>query len=282
MSETKTISPAVEPINTHHSHLLCWKSIFAGLLITFMAHMILSTLGFAVFGVAAQSAIENERGAGVLATSFGLWMAFSVIISLFLGSYFTVRIAKSLTHKVGAAHGFVVSSAFFIIVTVLASNAIGTFSMGVGNLVAGLGQGAQAMGSNPRVQDTINQAFGSDTFKADPKVVSEGLAVRLLRGDVESAKAYYAYQTGLGQAEVSQRIDELNARFIATAKEVGDKAAEAAAAMGFSLFIVFVLGAASGMFGGRYATHANVDRPLEAKDAFTSHNHGPMFANARS
>lgn len=282
MTETRTISPEVEPINTHHSHLICWKSLFAGLMITFMGHMILSVLGIAVFGMAAQSAIEAERGAGLLASSLGLWMAFSAVISLFLGAYFTVRIAKSQTNKVGAAHGFVLASAFFIITTIMASNAIGSLSMGLGNLVSGLGQGAASIGTNTRVQDTINQAFGTDTLKSDHKVVAEGLAIRLLRGDVQSAKSYYAYQSGLSEAEVNQKIDTLNAQFTATAKEIGDTAAKATTVTGFSLFILFVVGVLSALFGGRYAAHANVARPLEAKDVFTTHNHGPMFANARS
>ncbi len=282
MSETKTISPSVEPIHSHDSHLLCWKSIFAGLLIAFMGHMILSTLGMAVFGVAAQSAIENESGAGALASGLGLWMAFSAIISLFLGSYFAVRISKSITNRVGAAHGFVVSSAFFIIVTIMASSAIGSLTMGLGNLVSGMGQGAAAVSSNSRVQDTINQALGTSTLKSDPKIVSEGLAVRLLRGDVQSAKSYYAYQSGLSEAEVSARIDTLNANFVRIAKEVGDKAAQATTATGIGLFLLFVIGVVSAMFGGRFGAHANIDRPLEAKDLYTTHNSSAMFASARS
>jgi hypothetical protein len=282
MPGTKTISPSVEPAHAHHSHLLCWKSIFAGLLISIMAYMILSSLGVAIVGVAAQSAIENEQGGNLLASGAGIWMGLSAVAALFLGSYFTVRISKSVTYKVGAAHGFVVSSAFFIILTVLATSAVGSLSMGLGHLVSGLGQGAAEVGSNTRVQDTINQAMGtSANLKSDPKVVSEGIAVRLLQGDVQSAKSYYAYQSGLSEAEVSAKIDTLNANFVRIAKEVGDKAAEATAATGISLFVLFVLGVVSAMIAGRYAAHSNVERPLEAQENYTTTNHTAMFANQR-
>lgn len=270
MPETKTPSPTLEPAHAHHTHLLSWKSIFAGLLISIMVHMILSSLGIAIVGVAAQSAIENEQGGRILASGTGLWMGLSAVIALFLGSYFTVRISRSVTNKIGAAHGFVVSSAFFIILAVVATSAIGSLAMGLGHLVSGLGQGAAAVSTNSRVQDTINQALGTETLKSDPKVVSEGIAVRLLQGDVQSAKSYYAYQSGLSESEVSSRIDTLNANFVRIVKEVGDKAAEATAATGISLFILFLVGVVSGMIGGRYAAHSNVEKPLEAQDLYLS------------
>lgn len=281
MPESKTISPTLEPTHGTHSHLLCWKSLFAGLLITVMGHMILSSLGTAVLGLTAKSAIENETGGVALLTGYGLWMGFSAIVSLFLGSYFAVRISKNVTNKVGAAHGFVLSSAFFIILTIVATSALGTLAMGFGHLVSGIGQGAASIGSNTRVQDTINQAFGTTTFKADPKVVAEGLTTRLLQGDVASARAYYAYQTGMSEAQVAANVDALNARFEATVKEVGDKAATATAATGFTLFVLYVVGVVAAMFGGRVAAHANVSRPLAVEEAYTTTNHAPMFAHQR-
>lgn len=281
MPESKTISPHLEPTHGQHSHLICWKSIFAGLLIAIMAHMTLSALGVAVLGLSAKAAIENETGGVMLLTGTGLWMGFSAIVSLFLGSYFTVRISKNLTNKVGAAHGFVIASAFFIITAVVAVSAMGSMATGLGHLASGLGQGAASIGSNTRVQDTINQAMGTNTFKADPKVVAEGITTRLLQGDVASAKSYYAYQTGMSEAEVSANIDALNARFEAVVKEVGNKAATAAAATGFTLFILYVLGAVAAMFGGRVAAHANVARPIASEEAYVTTNHGPMFAHQR-
>lgn len=281
MAESKIISPTLEPTHGLHSHLLCWKSLFAGLLIAVMGYMILSSLGVAVLGLSAKSAIENETGGMMLLTGYGLWMGFSAIVSLFLGSYFTVRVSKNITNRVGAAHGFVLASAFFIIMSVVAASALGSLAMGFGHLVSGIGQGAASIGSNTRVQDTINQAFGTSTFKADPKVVAEGLTTRLLQGDVASAKSYYAYQTGRSEAEVSADIDTLNARFEATVKEVGDKAATAAAATGFTLFVLYAVGLIAAMFGGRVAAHANLAQPLAAEEAYTTHNHAPMFAHQR-
>jgi hypothetical protein len=282
MPGTKTFSPTLEPAQAYHSHLVCWKAISAGLLISVMTYMVLSTLGFAIFGVAAQSAIENESGGKLLASGAGIWMALSAVVALFAGSYFAVRMSKFVTNKIGTAHGLVLASVFFIVMSVIVTSTIGSLSMGLGNLVSGLGKGAASIGSNSRVQDTINQAMGADTnFKSDPKIVSEGIAVRLLQGDTEGAKSYYAYQSGLSRAEVNSRIDNLQAEFTRVTKEVGDVAAEAAAATGISLFILFVAGVASAVFAGRMASQSNVKLPLEAQDVYSTNNHTPMFANQR-
>lgn len=272
----------LEPVHGPN-HLLSWRSVFAGILISIMSYMILSSLGVGIVGLASQAAIENERGGIAIATGAGLWMGLSAIVSLFAGSYFAVRISKNVTYRIGAAHGLVVASSFFIILTFLATSAVGSLSMGLGNLVSGMGQGAAALGTNPRIQDTINTAMGNENFKSDPKVVNEGIAVRLLRGDVESAKAYYAYQTGQSRAEVSAKIDQLRAEFEATAKEAGDKAAEVLSGTGLSLFVTFVLGFLAAGIGGRVAAHVNAERPLTAEEVYTvsTPQHVTMFANQR-
>lgn len=281
MQGSKTTT-TLEPVHGQ-SHLLCWRSAFAGILISLMSYMILSSLGVGIVGLASQSAIENETGGMALATGAGLWMGISAVISLFAGSYFAVRISKNITNKIGAAHGLVVASSFFIILTVLASSAIGSLSMGLGHLVSGMGQAATSIGTNPRVQDTINQAMGTSTFISDPKIVSEGITARLLQGDVESAKAYYAYQTGQTKAEVSARIDQLKAEFDRTAKDVGEKAAAVIAGTALSLFVTFLVGFVAAGIGGRVGAHSNTEKPLTAEDTYIAPtaSHTTTFAGQR-
>ncbi|MBC7712948.1 MAG: hypothetical protein H7177_06400 [Rhizobacter sp.] len=284
MPTTKTTTN-LEPVHGH-SHLLCWRSVFAGILISLMSYMLLSSLGAGILGLASQAAIENESGGMALATGTGLWMGISAVVSLFAGSYFAVRISKNITNKVGTAHGLVVASSFFIIVTVMASSAVGSLSMGLGHLVSGMGQGAASVGANPRVQDTINNVLGtSASLKQDPKIVSEGIATRLLAGDVESAKAYYAYQSGQTVPAVSAKIDRLQAEFTRVAKEVGEKAAAVIAGTGLSLFVTFLVGFIAAGIGGRVGAHSNAEKPLTAEDAYMAPvmgtTHTTMFANQR-
>jgi hypothetical protein len=231
-----------------------------------MAYMILSALGAGVLGGAAESAIENQRGGSALATGAGLWLGISAVISLFLGSYFTVRMAKSITNKLGAAHGFVVASIFFILLMVGAGNAIAGLSSGFAQLVGGIGKGAATVSTSPMVQDVVNRALPTTEMKASPAVVAQGLTVRLLQGNVESAKAYYAYQTNLSPAEVDAKVAQLQNDFTQAAKVAGEKAARATADIGWSLFVTFLVGLIGALVGGRIGAHANVDRPLAAEE----------------
>jgi hypothetical protein len=266
MTQTKSISPALEPHHQNNNHLICWKSAFAGIIISIMSYMLLATLGAGVLGSVAQGSIESQQHGSALATVSGLWLGLSAIISLFIGSYFTVRISNTLTHKIGAAHGFIVASAFFIILMFLAGTAIGSFSRGLGRLVEGISKGAAKIGANPRVQDTINQALGTNNLKSDSKIVAETLAVRLLQGDYDSAKSYYAFQTGLTDQEVNAKMTQLKVNFDQVVKDVEEKIAVVVTDTGWSLFVTFFVGLLAALIGGRTGAHANVEMPLTIEE----------------
>src|SRR4051812_33099552 len=114
MALSTTKGPKIEPSVTHR-HLVCWKSIFAGVLISIMAFMFLTAFGAGVLGGLAQKAVENEKGGLALLSGAGLWLGLSAVISLFLGSYFALRVAGFVTAKVGIANGFVIASIFFVL-----------------------------------------------------------------------------------------------------------------------------------------------------------------------
>ena len=107
--------------------------------------------------------------------------------------------------------------------------------------------------------------------------MAQGLAVRLLQGDVESAKSYYAYQSGLPQAEVDQKVMQLKADFDAAVKRAGEKTAHAVGDAGLAFFIVLLAGVIASMFGGRTAAHSNNERPFYVRETVT-----PAFAALRS
>lgn len=262
MEQSTTVFTHSEPTHHRHTHAICWKSTIAGFFISIMTFMILSALGTGLLGLAAQSAIENESGGGMLASGSGLWLGVSAAMSLFVGSYFTVRIANKTANKVGIAHGFVVASLFFVLLISGVGSAVSGLSHGVGSLMKGLGQGTSDVLSNPMVQDAINKAMPITNLKSDPQVVAQGLATRLLSGNVESAKAYYSYQTGLSGAEVDTKIAQLKNDFEAAAKTVGDKAAAAVAGVGLSFFVTFVVGLMASLIGGYVGAQSNVTAPL--------------------
>jgi hypothetical protein len=231
-----------------------------------MGYMVLTAIGAGVAGMTAANAIQNERGGMALATGAGLWLGLSAVIALFFGSYYTLRISKFVTNKIGAAHGFVVASIFFILLGMGATSSLGTLSRGVGQITQNLGAGVVALSSNTAVQDAINRAIGTANLKSEPADVVAGLATRLMRGDVNSARDYFQYQTGGFDAESNARFDQLRADFDIAARNAGIAASRAVADAGWSLFVTFTVGLIAALFGGRMGAQANANRPLAAED----------------
>jgi hypothetical protein len=261
MKDTLT-HPQQESVAMEHKHLLCWKSSLAGLLISFMAFVALSALGAGIAGFTAESLIEKQEGAFALATGAGLYLGLAVVISLFCGTYFSLRISRFVTTKVGAAHGFVIASAFFLFMLVGLGNVVGGLAVGFANLAKSAGTGVSDMVNQPRVQDVLNQAMGTATLKADPKEVAHGLASRWMQGDSESAVNYLAYQTGQSRADVEAKMTDLKNQFDSAAKAAAEKAARAVGDTGASLFVLILVGLIAAVVGGRVGAHANVERPF--------------------
>jgi hypothetical protein len=153
MSRTQTKRPSIEPGHFDNQHLLCWKSVLAGVLISFMTFMGLAALGTGVLGTVVQTAIETDKSDSIMASGSCLWLGLSAVVSLFLGSYFTVRISRSLTSKVGAAHGFVVASIFFILLMIGTGNAVGILSRGLAEVTFNLTQSGSNVVLSPLVPD---------------------------------------------------------------------------------------------------------------------------------
>lgn len=262
----KTISSNIEPLHTSHGHILCWKSVFAGVIITLMSYMILTALGAGVAGLTAARDIQNESGGMALATGAGLWLGLSALISLFLGSYFTLRISKFVTNKVGAAHAFVVASIFFMLMGIGATSTLGSLSTGAAKIAENLNAGAMKVTNSTGVQDAFNRAFGGSTLKDDPSFVVSGLATRLLRGQTDSAKAFFAYETGQSEADATARFEQLQNEFMASAREAGVQTSRSIADAGWSLFVTLIVGLIAAVYGGRVGAQANASRPLVSAD----------------
>jgi hypothetical protein len=254
--------------NDHHHHLLCWKSALGGLVIALMAFVTLSALGAGVMGFTAENLVYKDSNNGsVIATAGGLWLGISVMISLFCGSYFALRVSRFVTTRIGAAHGFVVASLFFGVLLMGAGNLLGGAAKGIGNFTKTAVEGAGMASSSPFVQDTVYKSFGTSNLKSDPKTVAEGLSVRLLQGDTESAKAYYAYQTGLSQSEVDAKVTQMQNDFNAALKRAEEKTAHAVGDAGICLFVLCVAGLIASLIGGHTGAQANTERPFVTNES---------------
>lgn len=134
MADSKVMHPKQEELGPHPKNLLCWKSALGGLLIALMAFLSLTSLGAGIAGFTAEGLISHEQSSSSLATGAGLYLGISIVIALFCGGYFAMRISRFITTRVGAAHGLVVASAFFLLMTLGLGNLIGGLATGFGSL----------------------------------------------------------------------------------------------------------------------------------------------------
>lgn len=248
-------------------NFICWKSLFAGFLLSVMTYIVLTSIGAGVGGLMAANLISHDEGGVGLATGTGVWLGFSAAISLLVGSFFSLRLAQFVTPKVGASHGLILASVFFILMVWGLGSGLSSVANGLGKTVLAASNGVSNIANNPGVQDVLQRSLGNAQLKSTPKEVIEGLAVRLLQGNPESAKSYLAFQTNLSEAEVEARMASLQAEFETNAKAAGEATANGIAAAGWSLFLTFLVGIAASIVGAIVAAKMNSQMPIARQAA---------------
>ena len=256
--------------STSHA-LLSWRSIVAGLLISMFSMIGLIGLGLAFGGIGFDDE-TSARSAGIFT---GVWFLVSSIVSLFLGSYFAARVSKFRMGRVGSAQGLVIAALFLgfflyqsIVAIGSAGSAAGSFLGKSGSVIA---SGAERAAGNPMISNAVSNmaedALGDLNLRSEPQVVAQGLGTRLIRGDTESAKNYLAREAGISPTEADARIAQMKVQVDQTMANAKEGTATAMKSAGWSLFLLVLLGAASGIAGGALGSVANYRKPLIREDS---------------
>lgn len=255
----------LEFVNNMHA-LISFRAIVGGLLIAMFTMIGLIGLGLA-FGGMGLSEDTSAQSAGIFT---GVWFIVSVLISLFVGSYFAARVSKFRTGRIGSAQGLVIAALFLGFFFYQMLSAVGSIGSAAGSFLGKSGsviaQGAQQAASYPTVTNTINNitedALGDLNLKSEPQVVAQGLGSRLVRGDTEGAKNYLARQAGITSAEADTRIAQMKASVDRNIAEAKEGAAVALRSTGWTLFLLVALGALAAVGGGALGSVANFRKPL--------------------
>lgn len=266
-----TVNPAPLESDIHMHPLVSWRSVAAGLLVTFLALAILLALGMAFGGIGLVDGAEAQN-AGIFT---GIWFLVSAVISLFVGSYFATRISKFHTGRIGAAHGAVIAALFFGFFLYQSISAIGWAGNKAGAMIGSAGSGAAQVAGNPAVDNLVDDAVGDLNLRSDPQVVVSGVASRLMRGDSESAKNYLARQANLTPAEADARIAQLRGQVDAAMVQARETAARTMQGVGWSLFAALLLGSVAAMSGGALGSRSNLRSPLTREQFESVHDYGP-------
>lgn len=229
---------------------ISWKAIFAGVFIAMLGFYLLMYLGVAFGSAALQEVIRGEDTIAGLTWGSGVWIVVTTLVSIFLGALFASKVSGLLSMRTGRIQGAVIASLFFAIMLSQVGFALSSLTRGVGSLVGTMGGTASNVVSSPEVQDVVTQAIGDLNLKSSPEVVIQGVAVRLLRGNVEAAKNYLAMQAGISPFDAEQRLSNLQAELDQVATEIGTTAAQVAQAAGWILFGALLLGTIAAVIGG--------------------------------
>lgn len=246
--------------------LLSWRSVVAGLLISFLCLVGLIGLGLAFGGVGLDDD-TSARSAGIFT---GVWFMVSALLSLFIGSYYAARISKFRTGRVGSAQGLVIASLFLGFFLYQIVSAIGLIGSAAGNIMGGgarvVSQGVQRAAQSPGITNTVSNmtedAIGDLNLRSDPKTVASGVGSRLIRGDTESAKNYLAREAGMSPAEADARINQLQGQVSKLVDDAKNATASAMQSTGWSLFLLVVLGSLAAIGGGALGSVTNFRKPL--------------------
>lgn len=264
-----------DDIATMHP-LISWRSVLAGLLISFFTMIGLMGLGMA-FGGINMNEDTSASSAGIFT---GVWFLASALFSIFVGSYFAARVSKFQTGRIGSAQGLVIAAlflGFFLYQTmsalVAAGGAAGSL---IGRGASAIGSGAAQISQQPAVMNKINQfaenAIGDLNLRSDPTQVAQGVATRLVSGNPEGAKNYLAMQAGISPQEADARINQLQTQATSAIGDAKAAAGDALQATGWSLFLLVILGALSSVLGGALGSVANFKNPL-SREQFTARQH---------
>lgn len=254
--------------------LLSWRSIIAGLLVSFFVMAGLLGLGFAIGGIS----MNEDTTLSSFGTFTSLWFGASALVSLFAGSFFATRISKFQNSFIGSAQGLIIASLFLGFFVYQAGALVGNVGSVAGSVIGGTaevakaaGQGVSEASQNPAVRETFNRVLrntiGDLNLQSNVETVAINVGNRLLRGDEEGAVDYLSMETGISRAEAEQRLSGLR---IQAEEAVGDAkniAGDALKTTGWTLFLLVLFGAFSSVGGGVLASRLNLRSPLSLRQA---------------
>ncbi len=224
------LSPS-EDVRTIALNRISWGAVFAGVVVSLVAHLILNMIGIGVGAATLEPAAGTSPDASTFSMGAGIWFAATGIIAALLGGYAAGRLAGQPKESSASWHGLTTWAlttlvVFWLLTTTIGGLIGGTFSTltnALGNAAGGAGAIAETTGGDPiaAIQEAIPGLGGGE-------------------------------QPGAGtQAEAEAALPSEQ-----EVVQVADTAADAVATAALFGAASLLLGAVAGWFGGRLGTIA--------------------------
>ncbi|NJL86521.1 MAG: hypothetical protein HC886_11930 [Leptolyngbyaceae cyanobacterium SM1_1_3] len=164
------VPPLVTPVVEYHDRVR-WGPIFAGIVVSIAAQLVLSALGAAIgLTAGASGTAANTVGLGV-----GIWAIISLLIALFLGSWVMASTCGPMNNKTAMLNGTILwATTLAVSAWLLASGVSGTFGIVASNAGEVVGQVQQPGGLSlpdpsaavPNVNPEEAQQYAANAAKA--------------------------------------------------------------------------------------------------------------------
>ncbi|MFE4105797.1 hypothetical protein [Almyronema epifaneia] len=121
--------PIVNPVVEYHDRVR-WGPIFAGIVVSIAAQLVLSALGTSI-GLSAGAGGTSARSVGI---GVGIWAIISLLIALFLGSWMMASTCGPMNKKTAMLNGTILwATTLAVSAWLLASGVSGTFGVVASN-----------------------------------------------------------------------------------------------------------------------------------------------------
>lgn len=237
---------------------LSWRSIVAGLLVSLFVFAVLMSLGIAIGGVSLTDG-ASLKNSGIMG---GLWVGFSILVSLFTGGYLASRISHFASPLVGLAQGAVVASLFMGVVFWQLAGFTSWVASAAGQAV---GSAANVV-DNFSFSDAVEENLVGVEFKGDGAAVMAGVTARLVQGQPEAAKNYLARNSTLTRPQIDTQINAAQAQVQQAMTDARIATANALKVTGWSLFATLIVSMIGALFGGILGSEINQKIPIENAD----------------
>lgn len=294
MKEEVVYEPAL-PVRQPALRRISWAAIFAGLIITLVAQVVLSVLGLSI-GASAINPLTDQNPGETVGIGAAIWLVISSIISLFLGGWVAGRMAGF--PREGGLHGLVTWGAATLMTILLLSSAVGGLLSGAGKLAGqAMPMANQAMSSNGGnnsamggVSSALQGVSGGnwDSVRQDVQSISQNSTPqqkaqltssveKLLKNggsnpqDRQAVVSTLVSQGNMSEQEANRKVDswvqdyqQAKTQTEQKARQVGDKAAKGVSMAGWGSFVMLVLGAIAAGLGGASGAKALSRTAVEA------------------
>lgn len=195
---------------------ISWSAVFAGVFVVMATAWLLKLLGMAIM-VSAGDAMDSTTMGGTLTPAASIWIMMTWLVSFFIGSLVTARLAGRIDDFSGMLHGLTLWAVSSIVTMVLAfygmSMMLGTAGRLAGDAIQGVGIVADTAVSGVAQATSATASATTSMASNAAQTINEEYGAEIQdRLYEEAVEMTAAGTTQVSEAEIREAIESLDQR----------------------------------------------------------------------